>query len=258
MTAASRRQTPARRRDAQHVQLAAREPVGGDPLGEQGQEVVARQTTTALPPRYVPRLVTIAGGAHGPHQRLAQERDAVRLRPASARARGWPSRLSTRSSCGLHSAAAKLGLAQHREPLGRLRPAQQPAVSPISVARNASSTARASGRRAATREAAMHDRRCRPRPATSAQTSRERMARSQHLPRCCPVTVTKPKLRIEAPLACASRSMTTTRLARAAPPPAHARARRCPRRRRRDRNRPMRSQSPLPPGLRQRSRKPAP
>ena len=46
--------------------------------------------------------------------------------------------------------------------------------------------------------------------ATSAQTSRERIARRQQSPACWPVTVTKPKLRIEAPLACASRSMTTT------------------------------------------------
>ena len=37
--------------------------------------------------------------------------------------------------------------------------------------------------------------------ATSAQTSRERSARRQHSPRCWPVTVTKPKLRIEAPFA---------------------------------------------------------
>ena len=50
--------------------------------------------------------------------------------------------------------------------------------------------------------------------ATSAQTSRERMARRQLAPRSCPVTVTKPKLRTEAPLACASRSITTTRLPR--------------------------------------------
>ena len=46
--------------------------------------------------------------------------------------------------------------------------------------------------------------------ATSSQTSRERIARRQHSPRCWPVTVTKPKLRIEAPFACASRSITTT------------------------------------------------
>ena len=52
--------------------------------------------------------------------------------------------------------------------------------------------------------------------ATSSQTSRERMARSQVLPRCWPVTVTKPKLRIEAPFACASRSMTMTRFPRRA------------------------------------------
>ena len=48
--------------------------------------------------------------------------------------------------------------------------------------------------------------------ATSSHTSRERMARCQHSPGCCPVTVMKPKFRIEAPLACASRSMTTTLL----------------------------------------------
>ena len=36
--------------------------------------------------------------------------------------------------------------------------------------------------------------------------------RCQHWPCCWPVTVTKPKLRIEAPFACASRSITTTRL----------------------------------------------
>ena len=52
--------------------------------------------------------------------------------------------------------------------------------------------------------------------ATSSQTSRERIARRQHSPRCWPVIVMKPKLRIEAPFACASRSMTTTLLPRRA------------------------------------------
>ena len=50
--------------------------------------------------------------------------------------------------------------------------------------------------------------------ATSAQMSRDRMARLQHSPACWPVTVMKPKLRTEAPLACASRSITMTRLPR--------------------------------------------
>ena len=56
-------------------------------------------------------------------------------------------------------------------------------------------------------------------PAGSAHSdhiSRERMARRQQSPLCWPVTVTKPKLRIEAPLAWASRSTTTTFLPRRA------------------------------------------
>jgi hypothetical protein len=52
--------------------------------------------------------------------------------------------------------------------------------------------------------------------AISAQMSRERMARRQQSPSCWPVTVMKPKLRTDAPLACASRSITTTRLPRRA------------------------------------------
>jgi hypothetical protein len=41
--------------------------------------------------------------------------------------------------------------------------------------------------------------------------SRARRARRQPSPGACPVTVTKPKLRMEAPTACASRSMTRVR-----------------------------------------------
>ncbi len=59
--------------------------------------------------------------------------------------------------------------------------------------------------------------------ATSSQMSRDRMARRQHAPACWPVTVMKPKLRIEAPLAWASRSITTTRLPRRAAARAWAR-----------------------------------
>ena len=47
--------------------------------------------------------------------------------------------------------------------------------------------------------------------ATSAQMSRLRIARRQVGPADWPLTVTKPKLRIEAPMARASRSITTTR-----------------------------------------------
>ena len=75
----------------------------------------------------------------------------------------------------------------------------------------------------------------RPRPRRRGSAWRAR----QHSPRSWPVTVTKPKLRIEAPLACASRSITTTRLP-ASRPPEHGRARRCRRRRRRDRSFPAR------------------
>ena len=91
---------------------------------------------------------------------------------------------------------------------------------PIGPATKSSITATASGRRAAISRP-----RCRTgiRAASqsSAQTSRARRARS-HVRGCpWPVTVTKPKLRIEAPLACASRSTTATRS------PARAPARAC-------------------------------
>src|SRR6202158_4157526 len=53
--------------------------------------------------------------------------------------------------------------------------------------------------------------------ATSRHTSRLRRARAHIDPRSCPVTITRPKLRTEAPFVCASRSITTTRSPRRAP-----------------------------------------
>jgi hypothetical protein len=80
----------------------------------------------------------------------------------------------------------------------------------MSVARKASRTASASGRRAVSSSP-----RCSigiaAASATSAQTVALRRASCQTSPAACPVTVTKPKLRIDAPLAAASRSITTTR-----------------------------------------------
>ena len=98
---------------------------------------------------------------------------------------------------------------QHRETAAASAGLRSSQPSPISVARNASSTARLPALRR-DRQSEMLD------PdaaaeATSAQTCRDRIARCQHWPCCCPVTVIKPKLRIEAPFALASRSMTTTR-----------------------------------------------
>ena len=65
-------------------------------------------------------------------------------------------------------------------------------------------------------EALLLDGDARPAAATSSQTSRERRARRQHSPRCWPVTVMKPKLRTDAPIASRSRSITTTRSPRRA------------------------------------------
>ena len=59
--------------------------------------------------------------------------------------------------------------------------------------------------------------------AISSQTARLRRARRQTTPRGWPVTVTKPKLRIEAPFAWASRSITTTERPRRAAARAQAR-----------------------------------
>src|SRR5690606_26694201 len=60
-------------------------------------------------------------------------------------------------------------------------------------------------------------------PATSIQISRLTSARLRMELLSCPVTVTRPKLRIEAPLGCASRSITTTRRPRLSPASAWAR-----------------------------------
>ncbi len=162
-----------------------------------------------------PRDVSIRGGA--------TEYTAVSVRKvtswaASSQAAsfGTAVRDSTRSSCGLTRAPSASSAAS--SPWRSLNAAAsshwQP--SPISVARKAWATSTASERRRVT---------TRPRcstaipasGATVAQTSRVRRARAQLSPRSWPVTVMKPKLRIEAPLARGSRSMTTTRLpARAA------------------------------------------
>src|SRR5690606_8024075 len=60
-------------------------------------------------------------------------------------------------------------------------------------------------------------------PATSIQISRLTSARLRMELLSCPVTVTRPKLRMEAPLGCASRSITTTRRPRLSPASAWAR-----------------------------------
>src|SRR6202051_4078288 len=124
--------------------------------------------------------------------------------------RGIACRDSTRSSVVLSSTAASPGARS----CGNWRRAsagvriEQPSA--ISVPMKASSTATDSGRRAVIHK---------PRwtigtpaaAATSSQTSRVRRARDHIVPRSWPVTVTNPKLRTDAPFACASRSTTTTR-----------------------------------------------
>ena len=124
--------------------------------------------------------------------------------------RGKAQRLSTRLSCGLHNAPS-IGVPDRIAPCSlRVSSAASSRHSrPISVRENASRTAMVS-ERCATTSRPLCSTRMPACGATSSQTSRDRRARREQSPACCPVTVTNPKLRTEAPMASASRSMTTT------------------------------------------------
>ena len=209
MTAALKRGARRSRRQPQHVQLAAGQAVGSEAVGEQaaGNRRPGRPRSASACERAARGLDR--GRLHRPDERLVEERRRRALRRASGRAQGSPARDSTRSSCGLHRAARRPLRAQHRKTVERARPRAARSPRPSRWRERPPAPPRASGRRAATARAPMLDADARG-GATSAQMSRERIARRQHSPRCCPVTVTKPKLRIDAPLACASRSITAT------------------------------------------------
>ena len=138
----------------------------------------------------------------------------MKLTPCAAAShaarRGIASRESTRNSTVLSRTAVNSGAASCGKRRRASRGVAAAASAAISVVTNASNTPTDSGWRAVSH-----------RPvctigisaaaATSRHTSRLRRARAHIVPRSCPVTVTKPKLRIEAPLACVSRSITMTR-----------------------------------------------
>ena len=197
---------------AQHRQPAARDAVAGDALGKQRDEIIARTDHDRARPRSRHGGVQL-GGLHPENRGPAQECRPRAPPPARPPSAGSPSRDSTRSS--MRAAQRALKVRPPRAP-GRSRRlgAAQPAAALAHLGlEEASSTASASGERAirpgpAARSAMPAGRR------NLGPDSRVRRARRQISPRSWPVTVMKPKLRIEAPLARASRSITTTRLPR--------------------------------------------
>ena len=201
------------RREPHHVQLAARQAIVRDALGMKRAEVIAGADdhgagrNAAAAGFEPPRLGAVNDGfAQEGRRRGARQGRRASLRDGLAR-----SRRGSRADCRARRQSRRC-----RSPspwladLGRLeQPAFGAHVGGHELLR-ARRALRAGGRpRAAPR--------CRiampAASATSSQTSRERMARCQHSPACWPVTVMKPKFRIEAPLACASRSTTDHALA---------------------------------------------
>ena len=182
MTAALRRGRVGEGATRSMCSLQRGEPVGGDPLGEQAPGNRRPGRRRSARPEIVPRVVSIAGGSTAWTSVWRRNVDAVRLGQPAGQRGDRPCAISTRSSCGLHSAAA-----QSRSPPASgsgARPRRRQAARSPRPSRSRGrprARPRASGRRAATARP-----RCSIRMpaagATSAQTSRERMARRQHSP----------------------------------------------------------------------------
>ena len=181
------------------MQLAAGQAIARDALGMKRAEIVARTDDDGAG-----RDAAAAGfepsrlGAvdHG----LAQERDAMAL---------------GKERCELRNGLARLDadLVRTVERAGKVGGAQAVAmIADLARLEQAALGAHVGGHELLEHGAALRDGalsasrpRCRTAipaaSATSSHTSRERMARRQHSPACWPVTVMKPKFRIEAPLA---------------------------------------------------------
>ena len=195
---------------AQHLQLAACELMRPQAAPQpQAIEIIARtdrHARSALTDNAARRF-RIVGMLHGDSTAVSRRNVTPCASASHAASRGIACRDSTRKSMLLSRTADRPGAAicgqMCRAACGVSR--RQPSA--ISVAMKASSTSTASGRRTDVQRpvckigmpAAL---------ATSCQTSRLRRARDHIGPRSCPVTVTKPKLRTDAPLAWASRSIT--------------------------------------------------
>ena len=152
------------------------EAVGGDPVGEQGRGSRRPGRRRSARPATCPRWSSSCGGATDLDERLGAGRSRRAPLPASGRARDRACAIRPAARAGSTSTPASAVVASIGKRARGLAPRDSSSqASPISVARNASSTASASGRRAATTRPAMLDARCRPAGATSAQTSRERM-----------------------------------------------------------------------------------
>ena len=184
----------------------------GDPLREQRRRDRRRGRRSPPPPRCVPRLVAMRGGSTAC--------TAVSRRNVTPCASCQPARQGGNRVAALDAELVRA--VQHRRRTRR-RPSigkRWPALAAVSSAQPSPISRRHEGLQHGPRlrpprhhgEAAMQDRDAgRPaRPRARRRASAWRAARSRRA--AWPVTVTKPKLRIEAPFACASRSMTTTRL----------------------------------------------
>ncbi len=179
------------------------------PASSSGNSVVRSSPgqTTMASARITPSAVSSRPGVTS---WTAVPRRKVTPRAASQTASaGIAVRDSTRSSCSLSSAPAIVAGGAAPSRAAAAAPSSQTQPAAMSVARNSSITAAASGRRATTISPVCSMAIPAGR-AISAQTSRDRRARRHTVPASCPVTVTKPKLRIDAPLARLSRSTTTT------------------------------------------------
>ena len=196
-------------RDPQHVQLAARQAVGGEAVGEQARGNRRPGRRRSARPAACRAQVSTVGGLDGAHR--VWRRNVTPCASASQRASAGiaPSGFDPQLvRAPQHRAQARLR--QHREALGAPR-ARSAARSPRPSRWPGTPPARPPPRAAAPPRRGRDARRgCRPaapsRPRRRASAWRVASSR----PRCWPVTVTKPKLRIEAPFACASRSITTT------------------------------------------------
>ena len=120
MTAAFMRQPAAGGASRSMCSLQRVSAVGGDPLGKERQRDRRRGRRSRAPPRCVPRLVSIVGGATACTAVSRRNVDAVRLfQPARERGdRRRGSRPAARAGCA--ERAAKTSPAEHREALADL------------------------------------------------------------------------------------------------------------------------------------------
>ena len=160
--------------DAHHMKLAARQAVLSDAVGVERGEIVAGTDDDRLGfNRPAAGLETRRDGAE--RRRLAQERYAMALGQVGRELRDGVARFHPYLMRTVER-AGKFLRPKFRAIFVKFARLNEPALRPISVSRNSSITARASGRRATVMQAALDDRRFspprRPRPRRPANASR--------------------------------------------------------------------------------------